>query len=80
MSIPAKKNMPAQVWQPIVQLLDWLAWLVLLVCIARTTYLAGLLAMRIYREEAIEGIAGSLLAAVLVGAAGGLAIALVPNH
>ncbi|MBF6331808.1 hypothetical protein [Nocardia transvalensis] len=68
------------VTQPLVQLLGWLAWIVLLLCIARATWVGGQLAIRMYREEAIEGLAGSLLGAVLVGAASGIAAALFPTH
>lgn len=61
-------------------MLGWLAWMVLLLCIARTILLAGLLAIRIYRDEAIEGFIGALLAAALIGSASGLAVALFPTH
>lgn len=74
------KSLPPQVTQYLYPLLGWLAWMVLLLCIARAIYLAGLLAMRLYRDEAIEGFAGALLAAVLVGSASGIAAALFPTH
>ncbi|MCU1641734.1 hypothetical protein [Nocardia sp.] len=74
------KSLPPQVTQYLYPLLGYLAWMVLLLCIARTIYLAGLLAIRIYREEAIEGFAGALLAAVLIGSASGIATALFPTH
>ncbi|MBB5916873.1 TRAP-type C4-dicarboxylate transport system permease small subunit [Nocardia transvalensis] len=74
------KPLPATVLEPLTQLLSWLAWTVLLVCIARVIVVGGQLATRLYREEAIEGLGASLFAAVLVGAASGLAAALLPNH
>ncbi|MFB7718215.1 MULTISPECIES: hypothetical protein [unclassified Nocardia] len=74
------KSLPPQVTQYLYPLLGWLAWMVLLLCIARAIYLAGLLAIRLYRDEAIEGFAGALLAAVLVGSASGIAAALFPTH
>ncbi|MEV6096186.1 hypothetical protein [Nocardia sp. NPDC051981] len=74
------KSLPPQVTQYLTPMLGWLAWIVLLLCIARTIFLAGLLGIRIYREEATEGLAGSLLAAVLVGSASGIAAAIYPTH
>ncbi|MRH92955.1 hypothetical protein GFY24_37005 [Nocardia sp. SYP-A9097] len=74
------KSLPPQVTQYLYPLLGWLAWMVLLLCIARTIYLAGLLAIRLYREEAVEGFAGALLAAALIGSASGIAAALFPTH
>ncbi|MFD4351563.1 hypothetical protein ACFWPX_03340 [Nocardia sp. NPDC058518] len=64
---------------PIAQLVNWLAWFVLLICIARVIWVGGQLAIRIYREEAIEGFIGSLVAAALLGSAGALAIAILPT-
>ncbi|MCM6774418.1 hypothetical protein NDR86_13135 [Nocardia sp. CDC141] len=66
--------------EPLTHLLGWLAWIVLLLCIARATWVGGQLAIRMYREEAVEGLAGSLLGAVLVGAASAFAAALFPTH
>ncbi|MFE3228576.1 hypothetical protein [Nocardia sp. NPDC059228] len=74
------KSLPPQVTQYLYPMLGWLAWMVLLVCIARTIFLAGLLGIRVYRDEATEGLAGSLLAAALVGSASGIAAALFPTH
>ncbi|WP_433664641.1 hypothetical protein ACQPW1_22380 [Nocardia sp. CA-128927] len=70
------KRLPDDVVTPITQLLGWLAWIVLLLCIGRAIWVGGLLAVRIYREESIEGLVGALLGAVLLGSAGGLAAAL----
>ncbi|MGQ4618980.1 hypothetical protein [Nocardia sp. R7R-8] len=72
------KQLPAQVLSPLTQLLGWLAWFVLLLCIARAIWVGGLLAIRLYREEAIEGLAGALAGAVLLGSASSLALAILP--
>lgn len=71
-----EKPLPDTVLTPIIQLLGWLAWFVLLLCIARAIWVGGLLAIRVYREESIEGLIGALLAAALLGSASGLAAAL----
>lgn len=71
--------LPAQVLAPLTQLVNWLAWFVLLLCVARATFVGGQLALRIYREEAIEGFIGSLAAAALLGSASALAIAILPT-
>ncbi|MFD3595173.1 hypothetical protein ACFWU5_20820 [Nocardia sp. NPDC058640] len=73
------KPLPSEVLSPLTQLLNWLAWFVLLVCICRATWVAGQLAIRIHREEAIEGFIGSLAAAALLGSASALAIAIIPT-
>ncbi|MFE9324172.1 hypothetical protein ACIHDR_11645 [Nocardia sp. NPDC052278] len=72
------KPLPAQVLSPLTQLLGWLAWFVLLLCIARAVWVGGLLAIRTYREEAVEGLLGAMLGAVLLGAASSIAIAVLP--
>lgn len=72
------KPLPVQVLSPLTQLLGWLAWFVLLLCIARAVWVGGLLAIRMYREEAVEGLLGALLGAVLLGAASSIAIAVLP--
>ncbi|MCC3328250.1 hypothetical protein [Nocardia abscessus] len=72
------KPLPAQVLSPLTQLLGWLAWFVLLLCIARAVWVGGLLAIRLYRDEAVEGLAGALLGAVLIGSASSLALAVLP--
>ncbi|MFI9410060.1 hypothetical protein [Nocardia gamkensis] len=73
------KQLPTQVLSPLTQLLGWLAWFVLLLCIARAVWVGGLLAIRLYREEAVEGLVGALAAAVLLGSASSLAIAVLPT-
>lgn len=71
--------LPAQVLLPLTQLLGWLAWFVMLLCVARAVWVGGLLAVRTYREENVEGLVGALLSAVLLGAASSLAIAVLPT-
>ncbi|MFX0576236.1 hypothetical protein [Nocardia nepalensis] len=74
------KQLPEGVITPITQLLGYLAWIVLLLCIGRAIWLGGLLAIRIYREESVEGLVGTLLGATLLGCASGLAAAIVPTN
>lgn len=74
------KSLPTQVTVHLYQMLGWLAWMVLLLSIARMIFVGGLLAVRIYRDEAIEGLIGALLAAALTGSAGGIALALFPTR
>ena len=70
--------LPANVLSPLIQLLSYLAWCVLLLCIARTIWVGGLLWIRVYREESIEGLAGALLGATLLAMASSLALAVLP--
>ncbi|MEV0688363.1 hypothetical protein AB0I35_31345 [Nocardia sp. NPDC050378] len=72
------KHLPLQVLSPLTRLVNWLAWFVLLACIARLTWAGGQLVVRLYRDEAIERAIGSLAAAALLGSASALAIALLP--
>lgn len=72
-------NLPADVLSPLTQLLGYLAWCVLLLCIARTIWVGGLLAIRVYREESLEGLVGALLGAALLGMASSLALAVLPS-
>ncbi|MEV6140484.1 hypothetical protein AB0L63_31480 [Nocardia sp. NPDC051990] len=72
------KPLPAQVLSPLTQLLGWLAWFVLLLCIARAVWVGGLLTIRMYREESVEGLLGALLGAALLGSASSIAIAILP--
>ncbi|GAA5104899.1 hypothetical protein [Nocardia iowensis] len=71
------KPLPAEVLSPLTQLLGYLAWFVLLICIARAIWAGGQLAIRLYREEAIEGLIGSLAAAALAGSASAIAVAVL---
>jgi hypothetical protein len=70
--------LPADVLSPLTQLLGYLAWCVLLLCIARTIWVGGLLGIRLYREESLEGLAGALLGATLLAMASSLALAVLP--
>ncbi|WP_051028834.1 MULTISPECIES: hypothetical protein [Nocardia] len=71
--------LPQQVLQPLLQLLGYLAWCVLLLCIARVIWVGGLLAIRTYREESVEGLLGALLGAALLGSASSVALAVIPR-
>lgn len=72
-------RLPSTVLSPLTQLLGYLAWCVLLVCIARTVWVGGLLAIRMYREESLEGLVGALLGAALLGSASSLALVVIPS-
>lgn len=73
------RPLPPQVLSPITQLLGYLCWFVLLLCIGRAIWLGGLLAIRVYRDESIEGLIGTLLGAVLLGSASSIALAVLPD-
>ncbi|WP_338760860.1 hypothetical protein V7968_32540 [Nocardia vulneris] len=73
------KPLPAEVLSPLTLLLSYLAWFVLLICIARAIWTGGLLTIRLYRDEAVEGLIGSLLAAALAGSASAIAITVLPT-
>ncbi|TLG01718.1 hypothetical protein FEK35_23755 [Nocardia cyriacigeorgica] len=66
-------TLPPQVIAPLAQLLGYLTWFVLLLCVGRAIFVAGLLAFRIYRGESIEGLIGALSGAALLGSASGIA-------
>ncbi|WP_280493043.1 hypothetical protein [Nocardia asiatica] len=72
-------DLPTDVLSPLTQLLGYLAWCVLLLCIARAVWVGGLLAIRVYREESLEGLFGALLGAALLGMASSLALAVLPH-
>ncbi|MGW4369205.1 hypothetical protein ACWEKT_26520 [Nocardia takedensis] len=78
-SPPTNPILPRQVLEPLVQLLGYLAWCVLLLCIGRAIWVGGLLAIRTYREESVEGLIGALLGAALLGSASSLALAVIPR-
>jgi hypothetical protein len=71
------RPLPPTVTAPLLQLLGWTAWLAILVGITRIIWAGALLAIRIYREEAIEGLIAALLGGVVVASAGLIAAALV---
>ena len=74
------RPLPATVTSELMTLLSWLDWMVLAVCVARLVWVAGQLALRWYRDEAIEGLAGSFTAGILLGAAGLIARELLPER
>ncbi|MGW4368086.1 hypothetical protein ACWEKT_20825 [Nocardia takedensis] len=78
-SPPVNTILPRQVLEPLAQLLGYLAWCVLLLCIGRAIWVGGLLAIRTYREESVEGLIGALLGAALLGSASSLALAVIPR-
>jgi len=73
------QSQPATVTEPMGTLLSWLDWIVLLLCVARLIWVGLPLLVRIYRDEAIEGLVGSALGAFLLGAASAIAAALLPT-
>lgn len=68
--------MPDGVTTPVLQLLGWLGWLVLLTCVGRIVWAATLLVTRAHRDESVEGLVGALVGGVVVGSAGLIAAAL----
>jgi len=79
----AYKQMPAEVLQPLMQLLNWLLWFVLLVCLAWMIVSAGRLwiAFRgdLAMNDASHGVLMSLLGAAVASTASGIALAFLPT-
>ncbi|MEV6559224.1 hypothetical protein AB0M22_26160 [Nocardia sp. NPDC051756] len=79
----AYKQMPAEVLQPLMQLLNWLLWFVLLVCLAWMILSAGKLwiAFRsdLAMNDASHGVLMSLLGAIVASTASGIALAFLPT-
>ncbi|MET9024448.1 hypothetical protein ABZW96_02390 [Nocardia sp. NPDC004168] len=78
----AYKQMPADVLAPLMQLLNWLLWFVLLVCLAWMIVSAGKLWL-VFRSDlamndASHGVLMSLLGAVVASTASGIALAFLP--
>lgn len=78
----AYKQMPADVVQPLMTLIDWLLWVVLLFCLAWLIVSAGRL-WSAFRDDmainnATHGIVMSLLGAIVASSASGIALALLP--
>lgn len=78
----AYKQMPADVVQPLMTLIDWLLWVVLLLCLAWLIVSAGRL-WSAFRDDmainnATHGIVMSLVGAVVASSASGIALALLP--
>ncbi|MFC9440864.1 hypothetical protein [Nocardia sp. NPDC057030] len=79
----AYKQMPAEVLEPLMQLLNWLLWFVLLVCLAWMILSAGKLwiAFRsdLAMNDASHGVLMSLLGAIVASTASGIALAFLPT-
>ncbi|MFD6159339.1 hypothetical protein ACFWF7_28895 [Nocardia sp. NPDC060256] len=79
----AYKQMPAEVLEPLMQLLNWLLWFVLLVCLAWMIVSAGKLwiAFRsdLAMNDASHGVLMSLLGAIVASTASGIALAFLPT-
>jgi hypothetical protein len=78
----AYKQMPADVIEPIMQLINWLLWCVLLLCLAWMIISAGRLwsAMRddMAVNDASHGIVMSLIGAIVASSASAIALTLLP--
>ena len=79
----AYKQMPADVLAPLMQLIDWLLWVVLLFCLAWLIISAGRLwsAMRddMAINDASHGIVMSLVGAIVASSASAIALAFLPT-
>ncbi|WP_433566340.1 hypothetical protein ACQP1O_14640 [Nocardia sp. CA-151230] len=82
-AVLAYKQMPSDVIRPIMQLIDWLLWCVLLFCLAWMILAAGRLwyAFRddLAANDATHGVVMSLLGAIMATSASGIALALLPT-
>ncbi len=80
----AYKQMPADVVEPIMGLLGWLLWMVLLFCLTWLILSAGRLFFA-YRDgdmtsgDAAHGVLMSLIGALVASTATGIALALLPT-
>lgn len=78
----AYKRMPSEVLEPLMQLLNWLLWFVLLVCLAWMIVSAGRLWLAWRSDLAVNdaswGVLMSLLGAIVASAASGIALAFLP--
>ncbi|GAA5054175.1 hypothetical protein [Nocardia callitridis] len=79
----AYKQMPAEVLAPLMQLLNWLLWFVLLVCLTWMIVSAGKLWMAFRSDLAMNdsshGVLMSLLGASVASTASGIALAFLPG-
>ncbi|CAM4067396.1 hypothetical protein NONI108955_07090 [Nocardia ninae] len=79
----AYKQMPSEVLEPLMQLINWLLWFVLLVCLAWMIVSAGKLwlAFRddLAMNDASHGVLMSLLGAIVASTASGIALAFLPT-
>ncbi|BCK55190.1 hypothetical protein [Nocardia wallacei] len=82
-TVLAYKQMPADVVEPVMQLINWLLWVVLLFCLAWMIVSAGRLwsAMRddMAVNDASHGIVMSLIGAVVASSASAIALTLLPT-
>jgi hypothetical protein len=80
----AYKHMPTEVLQPIMQLLSWLLWLVLLLCLAWLILSAGRFWATfrhgsLLDNDAAHGVLMSIIGALVATSATGIALALLPS-
>ncbi|WP_324192832.1 hypothetical protein [Nocardia transvalensis] len=80
----AYKQIPSDVIEPVMQLINWLLWVVLLFCLAWLIISAGRLwsAMRddyLAYNDATNGIVMSLLGAVMASSASAIALTFLPT-
>lgn len=79
----AYKQMPADVLAPLMQLIDWLLWVVLLFCLAWLIISAGRFWSAIRDDMAINdashGIVMSLVGAIVASSASAIALAFLPT-
>ncbi|WP_280266253.1 hypothetical protein [Nocardia wallacei] len=82
-TVLAYKQMPSDVVEPIMQLIDWLLWVVLLFCLAWMIISAGRLwsAMRddMAVNDASHGIVMSLIGAIVASSASAIALTILPT-
>lgn len=79
----AYKQMPAEVLEPLMQLLNWLLWFVLMGCLAWLIVSAGKLWLTfkgdLAMNDASHGVLMSLLGAAVASTASGIALAFLPG-
>ncbi|WP_054814030.1 hypothetical protein [Nocardia arizonensis] len=78
----AYKQMPSDVLEPLMQLLNWLLWFVLLVCLAWMILSAGRLWNAVRSDMAVNdathGVVMSLIGATVASTASAIALAILP--
>ncbi|MBH0774956.1 hypothetical protein [Nocardia bovistercoris] len=78
----AYKRMPSEVLEPLMQLLNWLLWFVLLICLAWLIMAAGRMWNAVRGDMAVNdathGVLMSLIGAVVATSASGIALAILP--
>lgn len=79
----AYKQMPSDVLEPLMHLLNWLLWFVLLVCLAWMILSAGRLWIAFRSDMAVNdathGVVMSLIGASVASTASGIALAFLPT-